>query len=160
MGFFDTLRRVLGGAPETRDAGASGKDIAAAWGLTESGADAGPTKPSDLDAGASAYDRANWQKKLKRILGELPDSEHQWPELMAEAKALKLDPEWVLRSQVDEFMLLIRRAVSDRHFTEAEHRKLDLARDLIGIPEAEAEAALHSVVAEAEKFFGRSVEGT
>jgi hypothetical protein len=154
MGFFDTLRRVLGGEQRGPEAGTPAKDVTAAWGLEEGGA----ANPADL--GAGAYDRANWQKKLKRVLGELPDSEHQWPELMAEAKALKLDPEWVTRCQVEEFMLLIRRAVSDRHFTEAEHRKLDLARDLIGIPEAEAEAALHSVVAEAETFFGKSVEGT
>ena len=78
---------------------------------------------------------------------------------MAEARAMNLDPDWVTRCQVDEFLLLVRRAVSDRHFTEEEHRKLDLARDLIGIPEAEAEAALHSIVAEAESFFGRPVEG-
>ena len=31
--------------------------------------------------------------------------------------------------------------------------------DLIGIPEAEAEAALHQIVTEAESFFGKSVEG-
>ena len=79
---------------------------------------------------------------------------------MAEARALKLDPAWVTKCQVDEFLLLVRRAVADRLFTEPEHRKLDLARDLIGIPEAEAEAVLHSIVAEAESFFGKSVEGT
>ena len=48
----------------------------------------------------------------------------------------------MLRAQVeDEFRLLIRRAVADRKLTPQEHRKLDLARDLIGISEAEAEAA-------------------
>jgi hypothetical protein len=156
MGFFDALRRVL-----HRDAGGpAGGDLAAAWGLSEGGADAGPTRPADLEADATAYDRAQWQKKMKRILDELPGSQSQWAELMSEARALNLDPAWVTRCQVDEFMLLIRRAVSDRHFTEAEHRKLDLARDLIGIPEAEAEAALNSIIAEAESFFGGSVEGT
>jgi adenylate kinase family enzyme len=156
MGFFDALRRVL-----HRDAGGPARsDLASAWGLTEDGADAGPTKPSDLAADATAYDRAQWQKKMKRILDELPGSQAQWAELMAEAKALNLDPDWVTRCQIDEFMLLIRRAVSDRHFTEAEHRKLDLARDLIGIPETEAEAALNSVIAEAESFFGKSVKDT
>ena len=54
--------------------------------------------------------------------------------------------------------MLIRQAVSDRHVTEEEHRKLDLARDLIGIPEAEAESLLHAIVAEAEAFFGKPVE--
>ena len=78
---------------------------------------------------------------------------------MAEARAMNFEPEWMTRCQVDEFLLLVRRAVADRHFTEEEHRKLDLARDLIGIPETEAEAALHSIVAEAEVFFGRPVDG-
>ena len=153
MGFFDALRRVL-----HRDAGGpAGGDLAEAWGLKKDGADA---RPADLAADATAYDRAQWHKKMKRILDELPGSQPQWAELMTEARALNLDPAWVTRCQVDEFMLLIRRAVSDRHFTEAEHRKLDLARDLIGIPEAEAEAALNSIIAEAESFFGKSVEGT
>jgi len=155
MGFFDTLRRVLGGdAP-----GPAASDIAAAWGLTEDGADAGPTRPGDLTATAAAYDQAQWLKKTKRILDELPASQHEWPELMTEARALHLDPDWVKQSQFSEFQLLVRRAVSDRHFTETEHRKLDLARDLIGIPEAEAEAALHAIVSEAETFFGKSVDG-
>ena len=154
MGFFDSLRRVL-----HRDAsGPAAGDLAAAWGLTEDGADAGPTHPGELAEDASVYDRANWLTKMKRILDELPDSKHEWAELMSESRALNLGPDWVTRSQVEEFLLLVRRAVSDRHFTEADHRKLDLARDLIGIPEAEAEAALHSIVAEAESFFGKSVE--
>ena len=72
---------------------------------------------------------------------------------------MEFDPAWVAKCQRDEFQLLIRCAVSDRRFTETEHRTLDLARDLIGIPEAEAEAALHAVVAEAESFFGKAVEG-
>jgi hypothetical protein len=153
MGFFDTLRRVLGGVPGT--ASPAPEDVPTDWGLMEGK----PTPAAEPVGGASAYDRANWQNKLKRVLDGLPDTEGEWPELMAEAKALGLDTAWVTRAQVEEFMLLIRRAVSDRHFTEEEHRKLDLARDLIGIPEAEAEAALHSVVAEAEKFFGKSVDG-
>jgi hypothetical protein len=148
MGFFDTLRRVL-----HRDAGGHPPaELSAAWGLSEEGA-------PDAAADSSAYDRANWHKKLKRILGSLPESEPDWAEVMSEARALNLDPAWVSKCQVDEFMMLVRRAVSDRHFTESEHRKLDLARDLIGIPEAEAEAALHTIIAEAESFFGKSVEG-
>ena len=147
MGFFDSVRKVL-----HRDA-AVAPELAAAWGLTEEGG-AAASEPD-----ASLYDRANWLKKMKRILRELPVSEPQWAELTSEARALNFDPDWVAKSQVDEFLLLIRRAVSDRHFTEAEHRMLDLARDLIGIPEAEAEAALHAIVAEAESFFGKTVEG-
>ncbi len=145
MGFFDTLRRVLGQKPAT-------DKVSAAWGLNESAEPQGLGDPK-------AYDRVQWQKKMKRILDELPASRHEWDELMSEARALHFDPEWLTRTQVDEFLLLVRRAVSDRHFSEEEHRKLDLARDLIGIPEPEAEAALHAIVAEAESFFGKSVEG-
>jgi hypothetical protein len=147
MSFFDTLRHLLG-----KDQDPPPPDVSLAWGL-------GDGSKVEESADAGLYDQAQWQKKMKRILGELPASKDQWAELMTEARALKLDPAWVTKSQIDEFMLLVRRAVSDRHFTEQEHRKLDLARDLIGIPEAEAEAALHSIVAEAEKFFGKSVEG-
>jgi hypothetical protein len=148
MGFFDTLRRVLGA-----ERGATERQVADAWGLEADSAGSAP------EAGSTNYDRAQWQKKLKRILDELPASRPEWDELMTEARALDLDPAWVTKSQVDEFLLLVRRAVSDGVFSEVEHRKLDLARDLIGIPEAEAEAALHSIVAEAETFFGKSVEG-
>jgi hypothetical protein len=72
---------------------------------------------------------------------------------------MDFDPAWVAQCSRDEFALLVRRAVADRVVTEAEHRKLDLARDLIGIPDAEAETILHAIVAEAETFFGGSVEG-
>jgi hypothetical protein len=144
MGFFDTLRRVLSGE----------KPPAAAA--------PGDRRPApELDQPRVApvpYDLRNWQKKLKRILDELPGSKPEWADLLAEARALGFDPEWVRHCELEEFQLLVRRAVSDRHITEAEHRKLDLARDLIGIPEAEAEAILHAVVAEAEAFFGKPVE--
>jgi hypothetical protein len=146
MGFFDTLRRVL------------------------TGDDPRPTATSDVDRRAGllppeagtpgVYDLTQWQKKLKRILDELPGSQSQWADLMAEERAMGFDPQWVRRCQLEEFHLLVRRAVSDRHFTEADHRKLDLARDLIGIPELEAEAILHAIVAEAEAFFGKPVEGS
>jgi hypothetical protein len=55
--------------------------------------------------------------------------------------------------------MLVRQAVSDRHVTEDEHHKLELARDLIGLPEDKAEAILHAIVAEAEAFFGKPVDG-
>ena len=158
MGFFDTLRRVLGqedaGAPRDAAGGAAAPGPTADEPGSGSGFGSG-----DGDADPGLYDRTNWHKKLKRVLGELPASEGRWPELVSEARALNLDPEWVAKCQVDEFLMLVRRAVSDGHFTEPDHRKLDLARDLIGLPEAEAEAALHAIVAEAERFFGKAVEG-
>ncbi len=149
MGFFDTLRRVLSGDRPGSDAAPRPRNVNEAWGLDQESSPSG---------GTGEYDRAQWLKKMKRILDELPDSRTEWDELMSEARALHMDPDWITRSQVDEFILLIRRAVADREFTEAEHRKIDLARALIGIPEAEAEAALQSVVHEAESFFKKPVE--
>lgn len=143
MGFFDALRRVLG---------PSNPPGTAAPPAVEEGA------PADLrprDAGA--YDHTQWRKKLKRILEELPTSRAEWDELQYEARALELDPGWIEECQREEFLLLVRRAVCDRVVTEAEHRKLDLARELIGMPEPEAEATLLLIVAEAESFFGKPV---
>ena len=147
MGFFDTLRRVLTGthpapapAPSDRKPGP--------------GLDGDTTPPP----GPDVYDRVQWQKKLKRILDELPASQAEWPILVTEARALGFDAPWVHDCQIEGFQMLIRQAVADRHVTEEEHRKLDLARDLIGIPELEAEAILHAIVAEAEAFFGKPVE--
>jgi len=162
MPFFDTLRKVLRGdrGPVLpRDHTPAPRGLSAAWGLDEDGADAGPTPHEDLTAEAGAYDREQWHKKLQRVLERLPASQAEWPDLMTEARALKLGDDWVARLQAEEFRMLIRRAVSDRQFTEEEHRTLDLARDLIGMPEDQAEAALHDVVAEAEAFFGGPVEG-
>src|SRR4051794_37609479 len=154
MGFFDTLRRVLGGDPADTDE-APGPTVIEPGGILEdSGADAGPAVPPDP---TSPYDRAQWHRKLKRILDELPGSRPEWDGLVYEARALELDPEWVASCQREEFLLLVRRVVSDRVVTEAEHRKVELARQLIEMPEAEAEAALHAIVAEAESFFGGPV---
>jgi hypothetical protein len=149
MGFFDTLRRVL-----TSDH----RHAVAAPGEWRHGRELENAEPPQEAGTPGAYDLLQWQKKLKRILDELPGSQPQWADLMAEERAMGFDPGWVSRCQLEEFQLLVRRAVSDRHFTEADHRKLDLARDLIGIPEADAEAILHAIVAEAEAFFGKPVK--
>jgi hypothetical protein len=93
------------------------------------------------------------------VLEGLPDTESEWQPLMAEALSLKIDPAWVQGCLREEFALMMRRAVADGVVTGMEHRRLDLARDLIGIPESEAEATLHAIVAEAEAFFGKPVEG-
>jgi hypothetical protein len=146
MGFFDTLRRVLTGEhriPEPKAGAAPAADRPAC--------DA-PTP------GAEVYDRVQWQKKLKRILMELPKSQPEWVSLLTEARALGFDAAWIHDCQLEEFRMLIRQAVADRHVTVEEHQKLDLARDLIGIPEAEAEAILHTIIAEAEAFFGQPVK--
>jgi hypothetical protein len=151
MGFFDTLRRVLTGAHPAAAPAPSDRKPVPGLGDDKDRSEA-PTPGPDV------YDRVQWQKKLKRILDELPASRGEWPDLMTEARALGFDSPWVRDCQLEGFQMLIRQAVADRHVTEEEHRKLDLARDLIGIPEVEAEATLHAIVAEAEAFFGKPVE--
>lgn len=159
MGFFDALRRVVG--DDRAEPAKKVMDARAIEGLypDDNGELDETPLPEAAPFAAGAYDRAQWGKKLKRILDGLPESRPQWDDLMAEARAMGLETGWVNAQQVDEFMLLLRRMVADRVVTEAEHRKLDLARDLIGITEADAEAALHAIVAEAESFFGNKVEG-
>lgn len=149
MGFLDTVRRVL--HMDNHPA----RDVAAAWGLEEEPAPEAAAAAEAKEAGL--YDRTNWQKKMKRILEGLPATQPQWEEVMKEAKALQLDPSWIKQCELAEFKMLVRRAVSDRHFSESEHKTLDLARDLIGLPEDKAEAILHAIVAEAQKFFGEEV---
>jgi hypothetical protein len=153
MGFFDALRRSLGGetAPEYKP-----REIEARF----LGVDPDELPiASETPFESGVYDRAQWAKKLKRVLAELPESRAEWDDIAAEARAMDFDPAWVAQCGRDEFALLVRRAVADRVVTEAEHRKIDLARDLIGIPDTEAVAILHAVVVEAESFFGGTIEG-
>jgi hypothetical protein len=114
-------------------------------------------QPADASQGA-AYDRSHWRKKLARVLDQLPDSEPEWEPLLAESRSLGFDPGWVKGCQREEFALMIRRAVADGMLTGMEHRKLDLARDLIGLSDSEAEATLHSIIAEAQSFFGKPIQ--
>ncbi len=150
MGFLNALRKAITGD----DATSLDPKVAAAWGLS--------TEPLPEDSSpvhASEFDKSQWQKGVKRVLDGLPTTEAEWPALMADARALNLPEDHIDKVMVDEFLLLIRRAVADRHVTEFEHKKLDLARFLIGIPEDAAEATLNTVVKEAEAFFGEVVEG-
>ena len=154
MGFFDALTRVLTGnknpqyTPREIEAIHLGVDP-----------DELPIAPEEqFEAGE--YDRTQWAKKVKRVLERLPESRSEWPDVLAESKAMDFSPAWIKQCVRDEFTLMVRRAVADRVVTEAEHRKLDFARDLLEIPDAEAEGILNSVVAEAETFFGGAVEGT
>ena len=153
MGFFDALRRTLGGDLDRKY---TAREVEARFlGIDPDELPIAPETPFE----SGTYDRAQWSKKLKRVLAELPDSRADWEDVAAEARSMDFDPAWVTQCGRDEFALLVRRAVADRVVTEADHRKLDLARDLIGIPDAEAEAILNTVVAEAESFFGETVEG-
>lgn len=113
----------------------------------------------DTQKAGHAYDRTQWRRKLTLTLDRLPESQKEWEPLMADARALNIDPAWIQGAMRSEFDLLIRRAVADSHLTGMEHRKLDLARDLIGLSDEDAEKMLHTAVAEAETFFGKDVEG-
>ena len=153
MGFFNALRRSLGGgsvpAPTSREIEARFLGV---------DPDSLPIA-EEAPFNAGNYDRAQWAKKLKRVVAGLPETRAEWDDVAAEARAMGFEPEWVVLRFRDEFAMLVRRAVADRVVTEAEHRKLDLARELMGIRDEEAVAILDAVVAEAESFFGGTVEG-
>jgi hypothetical protein len=153
MGFFNALKRVLSHDSHAHATDDSRKRIRAAWGLDD---EESPTQAET--SAASAYDRSQWQKRLRRILEELPGSQRQWHDLMVDAHALNLEPDWITQRQREEFAFLVRRAVANRVVSEDEHHKLDLARKLIGMPEAEAEQTLRAIMAEAEAFFGTPVK--
>jgi hypothetical protein len=162
MGFFDALKRILSHNTHPHATDADRKRIRDAWGLDddEPTMEPNPEGKSSApgEASASAYDRAQWEKRLRKILDELPGSRSHWQELMTEAHALKLEPEWIADRQREQFGFLVRKAVSDRVVSEEDHQKLELARKLIGMPEAEAEATLHAIMAEATAFFGMPVK--
>ncbi|MGO8899891.1 MAG: hypothetical protein ACLQU5_16295 [Isosphaeraceae bacterium] len=164
MGFFNALKRLLPHASHARASEESRQRIRAAWGLDDDESDTAgkgedhglPSPPTGSNA--SVFDHARWQKRLRRVLDGLPGSQPQWHDLMTEAHALQLEPDWIAGRQREEFAFIIRRAVADKVISEEDHHKLDLARKLIGLSEAEAEAALHAVLAEAEAFFGAPVK--
>ena len=66
---------------------------------------------------------AQWAKRLRRILDELPGSQPQWHEVMTE------EPRHSISSRMDgpatreEFEFLVRRAVADRLVSEEEHQR-------------------------------------
>ncbi len=173
MGFFNALKRLLPhtsapGEPVSEEAR---QRIRAAWGLDEeenegaardeaAAAGDGRARSSETvpEVNASRFDRSLWEKRLRTILDGLPGTESQWQALLTDAHALQLDPEWIADRQRQGFAFLVRRAVADRVISEADHHKLDLARKLIGLSEAEAEAAVHAILTEAEVFFGSPVK--
>ncbi len=164
MGFFNALKHLLPHASHARASDESRQRIRAAWGLDD---DASETAGRGDDpallapaagSNASVFDRAQWQKRLRRVLDGLPGTQPQWHDLMTDAHALQLEPEWIADRQREEFAFIIRRAVADKVISEDDHHKLDLARKLIGMSEAKAEAALHAILAEAEAFFGTPVK--
>jgi hypothetical protein len=158
MGFFDALKRVLTHQTDPHEDEEKRKKIRDAWGLEEEQVATEPAGAAPaIASAASAYDRDQWQKKLRKILDELPASQRQFQDLMTEAHALNLEPGWIAERQHEEFAFLIRRAVADRVVSEPEHQRIDLARKLIGLSEPDAEEMLKSITAEAEAFFGKPV---
>lgn len=171
MGFFDALGKFLEARRDSRG-NAGDPRMAETGGLDENFVNdsAHPeypdgkvvaADPADMMAPPQTvdYDRATWRKKLKRILEHLPAAEAEWPDLMTEAGALNLETSWVEQCMREEFALLVRGVVGDRVVTLQEHSKLEQARTLIGLSDAEAEAILGEIVAEAEAFFRQPIEG-
>jgi hypothetical protein len=164
MAFLDSLRRTLGSdaAPTDRE---RRRRLLEAWGMDVAGGDptdAGPADPAAMaePPDPTAYDRTLWRRKLRLMLTDkMPVPEPEWADFLADAQALGFDRAWIEQAQRDEFEMLVRRAVADGVVTLEEHHKIDLARHLIGIPDAEAEATLRRVADEARALFGREVEG-
>ena len=145
MGFFDALRRVLTHDTHAHVDRRDEEEDPRCLGPRRGGARlrrAKSGRPPRTGRTASAYDRSQWDKKLRKILEDLPGSQPSWHDLMTEAHALEFDPAWIAERQREGFAFLIRKAVSDRVVSEDDHHKLDLARKLIGFSEAEAERVL------------------
>ncbi len=163
MGFLDTLKRVFGDHPKL-DASERSR-LADAWGLAE-----GDMAPADVEAaaadpnylrsgGGAEYDRTRWRKKLQLILDGLPGSRPEWDDFVADAQALRFDAAWTRSVYREQFTLLVRRLLSDRVLTPAEHEQLEIARTILGMSEGEAEEIVHQVAAEAEAIFGKKIRG-
>jgi hypothetical protein len=166
MAFLDSLRRLLGTTPRDPRQRVA---LVEAWGLDDQsptpefprGAPAATPEEMAAPPDTSAYDVSMWRKKLHHLLSEqMPVSEADWAGFTADAQALGLERSWVEQAMREEFTWLVRKAVSDGVVTLEEHHRLDLAKRLIGLSEAEAVQTLHEIVGEAEAIFGKSVEGT
>jgi hypothetical protein len=159
MGFLDALRRTFGGtAARDRE---QARRLAEAWGLGESGAEDGVPSPDMTTEPVSSYDRRLWSNKLRLLLTEkLPVSRQEWDDVLADGQALGFEPDWIEQQQRAAFDLLIRKIVADGVVTPLEHDKIEQARSLVGLSEAEAEDTLKRVVDEARAVLGREIEGT
>jgi hypothetical protein len=162
MPFFDALKRLVSHGKRVEAEAHLSDQIKTAWGLDDpdhANALASGERPATipLGKGASEYDRAQWSKRLKRLISGLPASRSQWQDLMNDAHALEIDPDWIAQQAREGFSFLVRQAVSDRVFTHEEHEKLDLARRLLELSEPEAAQIVHAIVDEAEKFFGAPI---
>ena len=159
MGFLDALRGWSGGRTGEFKAVERLVDADTSPPEFPGRAPAADPEAMALPPATSPYDREQWRRKLKRILAKLPQSESDWEDLRQEAGALDLGEDFIQATYREEFGLMMRKIVSDRVVTSDEHHNLDTARSLMGIPDAEAEAMLHAIVAEPESFFGKKIEG-
>lgn len=152
MPFLQSIIGYIRGirADPTVDEAALKRAAEDAWGLVQ--ADRTP-----LPAGSGGYDWMQWRKKLQRVLDGLPATEPEWAGMMTEARALGFGEEAVLGAQIEEFTLLVRRAVADCELSTDEHAKLAAAKRLIGLSHEEAEELVKTVIREAEAFFGHQV---
>jgi hypothetical protein len=155
MGFFNALKRVLTHEARKESDDEAARRIRDLWGLDEESRE---ESHASLRGDSTAYDRAQWQKRLQRIVDELPASQSRWADLMQDAQALQLEAAWIHERHLEALVQVVRRAVADRVFSEEEHRRIDLARKLMSIPEVEAETILHDIVAEAEAIFGEPIK--
>jgi hypothetical protein len=156
MGFLDSLRKTLGVAP-TAGLGPINPRLAGATGVDDEGDAATAAVPEPFQG--SDYDKKTWRKKLKVVLDELPEGRSRFREVLAEGLSLGIPPATIAAWGREEFTMLVRQVVADRVVTDAEHRRIDLARELLEIPDADAQAILRAIVADAETFFGGTVEG-
>jgi hypothetical protein len=166
MGFLDALQRALGGENNATRADRRDRlgtaDAFGAGGAADDGAADGTPDPARIAAPPETtdYDRTIWLKKLQHILTERPTlPATEYADFLADAQALGFDREWVEQSQRSAFEMLVRKIVSDGVVTMEEHTRLDQARRLIGLTDPEAVSILEKVVAEAQEFFGKEIEG-
>jgi len=166
MGFFAALGRLLRVGDDQFGAEHRSR-LYEAWGLSDTSHPEFPdgrapaADPAEMAAPprTTEYDRTQWERKLINVLDGLPESQDQWDHLLVEAAALGFEDDWVRRRQREEFTMLIRRVVADARVTPQEHRKIDLARGLIGLPEDDGLQIVQEVIAEAEALFGKEIEG-
>ncbi|WP_165244787.1 hypothetical protein [Paludisphaera soli] len=160
MGFLSALRGFLADKSRLDASEESREKFRNAWGLDpepEPDEEAGASAPGpDADA-ASEFDKTQWRRKLHHIFEKYPASSDEWPLLMREARALRLDDAWVAQGMKEEFTMMIRGLIADRRLTEEEQARLEAVRKLMGLTEERAAALVRSVVAEAERFFGGDV---
>ena len=152
MSFLETIFGYVRGrrADPAVDESALKRAAEDAWGLDE--ADRVP-----IPVNSSVYDWTQWRKKLQRILDGLPATEPEFEPMMAEARSLGFGDAAVRGAQIEEFTLLIRRAVADCVMTLEERHKLETAQRLLGLSNDEAELISQAVIREAAAFFGNQI---